>query len=70
MEIEPEVTEYDLMIEALLDGIHTGVPQEALKDLCVDAQNTLEFHAGMSAAAELSEIVRSHYDNQKEPENG
>lgn len=61
---------YDLMVASILDFIYDDVPQEALHDLCVLAENELEFFAGMQAMVDLGDIIKDHYDRKEDSTNG
>jgi hypothetical protein len=59
------------MIASVIAAMEEGVPSQAVIDLCVIAENGVEFYSGMQALLELGDIISDHYDPQeKEPDDG
>lgn len=61
---------YDFMVAAVLDMIEDSIPHDAVRDLCVIAQDAEQFHTGMQALVELGDIIEDHYDDKGEPDDG
>jgi len=57
------------MVGSIFAYIEDGIPEQALFDLTIIAQNAKDFEAGMSALVELGDIINDHY-SEREPDYG
>jgi len=57
---DPDLSDFELMLAAVLDIIVDDVPLSAVDDLSIEAKTATEFFNGVQALVELGDIIKDH----------